>query len=249
MNVADLVKQIDALPHDWHGVGCVGGKVLQAIAHHAERIGGVRNSAETGSGKTTLLFSHLSANHLVFAIDEGKSISQVRSSPLFAPQNVTFIEGFTQETVPAYRFQERLQVALIDGPHGYPFPTSSISIFILKSSPGDSCWLTTSRSPRFAGCLISFELTTCTGFWKWWTTTWPFLSARRRLISFLQAKAGASRATTGSTTANSAIRVPPGACLEHINVLRASFRTVSRRLSHGALRQEFGKRSKGESRG
>ncbi len=122
MNVADLVKQIDALPHDWHGVGCVGGKVLQAIAHHAERIGGVRNSAETGSGKTTLLFSHLSANHLVFAIDEGKSISQVRSSPLFAPQNVTFIEGFTQETVPAYRFQERLQVALIDGPHGYPFP-------------------------------------------------------------------------------------------------------------------------------
>jgi len=120
LKVADLIDQIEALPR--HGAGSVSGNVLRAIAQHAERIGGVRNSAETGAGKTTLLFSHLSANHLVFAIDEGKSISQARNSPLFKAHNVTFVEGLTQETLPAYHFQHKLQFALIDGPHGYPFP-------------------------------------------------------------------------------------------------------------------------------
>jgi hypothetical protein len=136
MKVADLINQIEALPANWHGVGSVGGNVLQAIARHAERLGAVKNSAETGSGKTTLLFSHLSANHLVFAIDEGKSISQVRSSPLFKAQNVTFIEGLTQETLPAYHFQHKLQLALIDGPHGYPFPDLEYFYFYPQIEPG-----------------------------------------------------------------------------------------------------------------
>ena len=122
MKVDDLINQIEALPVDWHAVGSVTGNVLRAIAQHAERIGGVRNSAETGAGKTTLLFSHLSANHLVFAIDEGKSLSQVRNSPLFKAHDVTFIEGLTQETLPAYHFQHKLQFALIDASHAYPFP-------------------------------------------------------------------------------------------------------------------------------
>lgn len=136
MVVADLINQIVALPADWHGAGSVGGNVLRAIAQHAERIGGIRNSAETGSGKTTLLFSHLSANHIVFAIDEGNSINQVRNSPLFRAQNVTFIEGLTQETLPAYHFQQELQLALIDGPHGYPFPDLEYFYFYPQIEPG-----------------------------------------------------------------------------------------------------------------
>jgi hypothetical protein len=122
MEVANLINEIEALPADWHGAGAVGGDVLRTIARHAERLGGFRISAETGSGKTTLLFSHLSADHIVFAKDFGNSMSQVRNSPLFQPQNVTFIEGPTQETLPAYRFQQKFQLALLDGPHGYPFP-------------------------------------------------------------------------------------------------------------------------------
>ena len=59
MEVANLINQIDALPADWHRAGAVGGNVLRTIAQHTERIGVVRNSAETGSGKTTLLF-HIS---------------------------------------------------------------------------------------------------------------------------------------------------------------------------------------------
>jgi hypothetical protein len=120
--IAKLLAKIEALPDDWHGVGSVSPNALRAIARHAQRIGKVQNSVETGSGKTTLLFSHLSAKHLTFAVDEGSSISQVKNSPLFNAQNVSFIEGLTQVTLPKYNFQDKVQIALIDGPHGYPFP-------------------------------------------------------------------------------------------------------------------------------
>ena len=70
-----------------------------------------------------MLFSHLSENHLVFAFDEGdRSISAVKQSELFKAENVTFIEGSTQKTLPQYNFTKKFQLALIDGPHGYPFP-------------------------------------------------------------------------------------------------------------------------------
>ena len=32
------------------------------------------------------------------------------------------MEGPTQATLPVHRFPKKLQLALIDGPHGYPFP-------------------------------------------------------------------------------------------------------------------------------
>jgi hypothetical protein len=120
--IAELLDKIEALPQDWHGVGSVSPNALRAIARHADQIGSIRNSAETGSGKTTLLFSHLSASHLTFAIDEGDSISVVRNNPLFNAKNVSFVEGQTQETLPRFNFEHKLQIALIDGPHGYPFP-------------------------------------------------------------------------------------------------------------------------------
>ena len=97
-------------------------KVLRAIARHSEQIGPISQSAETGSGTTTLLFSHLSTRHLVFAKDLERSIRQAKNSPLLNPEAVTFVEGPTQVTLPSYIFSHKLQIALIDGPHGYPFP-------------------------------------------------------------------------------------------------------------------------------
>jgi hypothetical protein len=96
--------------------------VLRAIATHSERLPPICHSAETGSGKTTLLFSHLSQHHEVFAIDDGGSISRVQSSSLFNPERVTFIQGPSQMTLPRHRFAGKLEMALIDGPHAYPFP-------------------------------------------------------------------------------------------------------------------------------
>ncbi len=94
---------------------------MRAIAAHAaERT--IHHSAETGCGATTLLLSHLSQSHTVFTLDAGGSLSTVRNSPLLRPGVVTFVEGPSQQTLPKFHFDAKLQLALIDGPHAHPFP-------------------------------------------------------------------------------------------------------------------------------
>jgi hypothetical protein len=117
---SSIVGEIAEISANWHKAGCLMAPVIEAIAKHC---GTPLASLETGSGKSTLLFSHLSRHHLVFAWDRGDgSIKQVKESPLFNAENVEFIDGPTQQTLPAYQFHHKVQVALIDGPHGYPFP-------------------------------------------------------------------------------------------------------------------------------
>ena len=119
-----LVQQIADLPADWHAAGTVSSSVLDAIVRHTQNQQ-VCHSLETGAGKTTLLFSHLSGDHKVFAKEnENRSITVVLKSPLLRSETVEFIEGPTQLTLPRYDFhpEQKLQVALLDGPHGYPFP-------------------------------------------------------------------------------------------------------------------------------
>jgi hypothetical protein len=118
-----LIERLNSLPKDWHLSGSVPRRVLNAIVDHAREIGPIENSVETGSGKTTLLFSHLSKNHVVFALENGnKSISSVKKSELLNANNVTYIEGPTQKTLPRYVFNQKFDIALLDGPHAYPFP-------------------------------------------------------------------------------------------------------------------------------
>ena len=122
MNIDQLIDEIERLPSDWHLAGTMQTRTLRTIAKHAapRRI---VNSAETGSGKSPLLFSHLSQHHKVFALEgENRSITVVRESTLFNPATVEYVEGFTQQTLPGHRFEQKLQMALIDGPHGFPFP-------------------------------------------------------------------------------------------------------------------------------
>ncbi len=120
--ISQLIDDIAYLPEDWHGEGCVGINILKAIVRYSEDFKTINQTIETGSGKTTLLFSHLSKQHLVFALDKGESISKVRNSKLFNPTNITFIEGPTQRTLPKFYFKCDSDIILIDGPHGYPFP-------------------------------------------------------------------------------------------------------------------------------
>jgi len=116
-----ILAEIAALPADWHGAGSLAPPVLEAIVRHCSRIR-VEHSAETGSGRSTLLFSHLSAHHEVFALDDGGSITRVLESPLLDRASVHYVNGPTQLTLPAHRFAHTLQAALIDGPHQYPCP-------------------------------------------------------------------------------------------------------------------------------
>lgn len=120
----EVLHEIERLPQDWHGAGSLSADVLRAIVRYATRMNLTR-TAETGTGKSTLLFSHLSPHHKVFARDDtgdGDSLRQVQDSALLNRSHVDFILGPTQQTLPQYTFSHLLQIVLIDGPHGYPFP-------------------------------------------------------------------------------------------------------------------------------
>jgi hypothetical protein len=118
----EILRRIAEIGPSLHTAGTFSAQTLEAMAR-AARKRQIRNSAETGSGASTLLFSHLSEHHTVFALDGSSgSVTNVQRSPLLRPNVVTFVEGPTQATLPQHRFSEKLQLVLIDGPHGYPFP-------------------------------------------------------------------------------------------------------------------------------
>lgn len=123
---AKELQAICDLPVDFHGAGVMSSDVLRMMARLlADQV--IACSAETGAGKTTLLFSRLSEHHLVFALDrfdgfDNGSMSAVQGSQLFRTERVEFIVGPTQSTLPHHEFKQPLDVVLIDGPHGYPFP-------------------------------------------------------------------------------------------------------------------------------
>jgi len=117
-----IVDDIVAAAEELHKCGTFGPRPLAALAKHLSKRH-IRCSVETGSGASTLLFSHCSDQHIAFTIDSGGgSVVNVQASPLLRPDHVTWIQGPTQLTLPTYRFQHKLQAALIDGPHAYPFP-------------------------------------------------------------------------------------------------------------------------------
>jgi len=107
-----------------HRAGTVDASVLHAIERLAPRP--LEWSMETGCGKTTILLSNLSARHHVFAYDdraeERSSIRYYENCPLFRRERTVEILGATQLTLPAYPFPDAIDLALLDGPHGYPFP-------------------------------------------------------------------------------------------------------------------------------
>jgi hypothetical protein len=118
----DIRRQIAEVGAGLHSAGTFSARAFEGIARAASKRQ-IRSSVETGSGASTLLFSHLSRHHTVFAFDGGSgSIANVHRSSLLRRNVVTFVEGPTQVTLPQHRFTERLQLVLIDGPHGYPFP-------------------------------------------------------------------------------------------------------------------------------
>jgi len=117
----ELLNSLAALPSDWHAAGCLEMPNLEALGRHAAARR-ITYSMETGAGKSTLLLSHLSERHLVFAVNDGNSLASPLESPLLRRETVEFIEGPSQRTLMGYGFTEPLQLAFIDGPHGFPFP-------------------------------------------------------------------------------------------------------------------------------
>jgi hypothetical protein len=121
----DALAEIAALPADWPLAGSVRPDVLARLATHLTALGPIARSAETGTGRTTLLLSHHSRRHVVFSADDagrGDSLASVRASRLLCGERTEFVIGPTQRTLPVWRPDGPLQVVLLDGPHGFPFP-------------------------------------------------------------------------------------------------------------------------------
>jgi hypothetical protein len=119
-----VLRDVIDLPSQWHGAGTFRREALEKIFEHADGLS-IQHSVETGTGKTTLLLSHLSAHHTVFAQDDSgeyESLKVVRESPILRRERVEFVLGPSQRTLPRHEFKDKLQLVLIDGPHGYPFP-------------------------------------------------------------------------------------------------------------------------------
>lgn len=97
-------------------------EVLRFMAAHSRR-SPIRFSMETGCGGSTLLLSNLSEEHVAFAIQgDNRIISRVGRSRYFRSQTARFVEGPTQLELPRYHFAKPVDLALLDGPHAFPFP-------------------------------------------------------------------------------------------------------------------------------
>ena len=119
---ARITESVASLPD--HRAGTVETPVLRAIERLAPKP--LDWSMETGCGKTTILLSNLSTSHNVFAYDdraeERSSITYFETHPLFRSKHTTMVLGATQLTLPHFQFTVPIDLALLDGPHAYPFP-------------------------------------------------------------------------------------------------------------------------------
>lgn len=95
-------------------------------------------TTETGTGRTTVLLSHLSKKHVVFALEASPNLS-AGGRKWEHNDNVEYVLGSSQITVPGYKFQRPLEFVLIDGPHAYPYPELEYYHFYPKIKEGG--WL------------------------------------------------------------------------------------------------------------
>jgi hypothetical protein len=122
VTIESVLAEVTRLAPTLHAAGTFTTRTLEALVRHATARP-IHHSVETGSGASTLLLSHISHDHVVFALDGGnRSVEATAASPLLRRETVTFVDGPTQLTVPRHAFTAPLQFVLIDGPHAYPFP-------------------------------------------------------------------------------------------------------------------------------
>lgn len=121
--ISDRIAEYERSTPD-HRSGTVDVDVLRSVERLAGHALGV--TLETGCGKSTVLLSQLSTRHYVFTVDdsieEGSSVRYFQGAPGFRPESTHCIFGPTQRTLPAFVFAHQLDLAFLDGPHGYPFP-------------------------------------------------------------------------------------------------------------------------------
>lgn len=133
--VERVLNEFQALPAGWHPAGSYSLTTLIAIARNA-LAAPVRLSAETGCGITTALISQISADHTVFAYKHpSEEVPLAYGRGIFDTSKIRFVLGPTQRTLLPHVFVDQLDLAIIDGPHGYPFPELEYFAFYPHLAP------------------------------------------------------------------------------------------------------------------
>lgn len=140
MHRSEALKRIRKLDDSFHEAGIFDQEALAYLIDQAGRRS-VRHSAETGSGVSTLALSWLSANHTVFTLSHygeipNESFENVRDSQLLNGATTDFQLGPVQSTLPRYEFSHPLDLVVIDGPHGFPFPQLEYYYFYPQIAAG-----------------------------------------------------------------------------------------------------------------
>ncbi len=125
-----------------HQYGTLTGGPLERIAWYLESHFKDRSvqSVETGCGASTILFSRYCERHTVYTYDdkaeENSSVNFVLESREFRGDKVKWIFGPTQRTLFSDPLDHDVDMMLIDGPHGYPFPELEYFAFYKRLKPG-----------------------------------------------------------------------------------------------------------------
>jgi hypothetical protein len=206
----DTLSAIAGLPGDWHASGNLGGGVIRRLAALlAEHFpGGVALSAETGRGKSTLLFSHAGREHLCFTLEGGDAYAKTAASPLLDRGRVRFVLGPSQRTLQRHEWSAPLDVALIDGGHGYPSPDLDYYGFCPRVRPGGLLVVDDIHTPTITSL---FRFLQEDAMWRLVAVELyrPSSSARTRPPSTPSATAGCTSAATATASRTRSGSRPP----------------------------------------
>jgi len=97
-------------------------------------------SVETGCGASSIVFATYAQRHTAYTYDDrdsdNSSVSFATEYPDFNADRVKWVFGPTQRTIFADPLTEDVDIILIDGPHGYPFPELEYFAFYKHLKPG-----------------------------------------------------------------------------------------------------------------
>lgn len=124
LNMTALLKNITSAEAGIHAGGTITWSIEKELIDYLEsHLRPNAKTAETGIGISTLLFASKQSDHTVIAPneDEFQRICSMANRAGISTDTITFLCGNSEEVLPNCDFGD-LDVALIDGGHGFPVP-------------------------------------------------------------------------------------------------------------------------------
>lgn len=125
-----------------HRAGTLSAAPLERIEWYFENYfkGKPVRSVETGCGASTIIFSTYAEHHTAYSYDDraddNSSVLFAQEYPEFRADHVKWVFGPTQRTIFSDPLEQDVDMILIDGPHGYPFPELEYFAFYKRLRPG-----------------------------------------------------------------------------------------------------------------